>query len=341
MSELYLFTARRCASGRLERIVTDLKHANKTFGERACVYATGSFGRLEAGPDSDLDLFIVVETKSIDETKSSEPEKPLLNAVDEIKLKKELIDVVEKNGIANFDGGGRFLTSHTINSYTKWLGSNEDDYRNTLTGRMLLLLESRPLIGFELYQKTLDVVINKYFRDYTGHEHDFSPSFLFNDIIRMWRTFCVNYEFHRKDGDSRDKIKNLKLKFSRMLTCYSGVIYLMAVYARKGYVEPADVKAMVNTSPTARLEAITGPGFEFNEESKVELEQSAKTALAAYSQFLELTHKKSNQAVKAYNQNEAMWREKSYVFGHSLSLMIDVLGNMSPKSDKIRRMILI
>lgn len=335
MSNLYLYSARERAHARLEMITDDLAPTNEAYGQRACVYATGSFGRLEAGPESDLDLFIIVETDA--ETR----EKPQLNAIDEIKLKSELINTAEKNEVAKFDGGGRFLTSHTIDSFTKWLGSNEDDFRNTLTGRMLMLLESKPLIGTEIYYKTIDLVIDKYFRDYVGHEDSFVPSFLFNDVIRMWRTFCVNYEFHRKEGDSRNKIKNLKLKFSRMLTCFSGIIYLMAIYARDNCVQPDNVRAMVAMSPTERLEAIAKADFGLPENIAAKLQGAVENALKAYSEFLELTHKPTRTSVRIYNQDEAHWRERSYAFGGYLSAMIDHLGEVSPKADGLRRLILI
>lgn len=335
MSDLYLFSARELAKTRLQQIKDDLTDANNAFGQGACVYATGSFGRLEAGPESDLDLFIVIETDA------DGSEKPRLNAVDEIKLKAQLIAAAEKNEVAKFDGGGRFLTSHTIESFTKWLGSNEDDFRNTLTGRMLMLLESKPLIGDEIYRKTIDRVIEKYFRDYSSHDGEFVPSFLFNDIIRMWRTFCVNYEFNRKDGDSRNKIKNLKLKFSRMLTCYSGIVYLMAIYAREGRVQPDDVRAMIAISPTERLEAITAIDFGVTGKIAAELKQAVNDALAGYSEFLEITHQKSKDAVKIYTASEAKWRDKSYAFGSNLSTIIDRLGDVSQKADALRRLILI
>ena len=97
----------------------------------------------------------------------------------------------------------------------------------------------------------------------------------------MWRTFCVNYEFHRKDGDSRNKIKNLKLKFSRMLTCYSGIVYLMAVYARDDRVQPDDVRAMIAISPTERLEAIAAVAFGITGDIAATLQEDVETALTA------------------------------------------------------------
>ncbi len=63
--------------------------------------------------------------------------------------------------------------------------------------------------------------------------------------------------------------------------------------------------------------------------------------MKAYSEFLELTHKATKTAVKTYNQDEANWRERSYAFGGYLSAMIDHLGEVSPKAEGLRRLILI
>ena len=92
---------------------------------------------------------------------------------------------------------------------------------------MLLLLESKPLFNEQLYHQVILDIINVYFNDYAKHEKNFKPIFLANDIIRFWKTMCLNYEEKRKrhenDSTSRYKyrVKNLKLKFSRLTTCYS------------------------------------------------------------------------------------------------------------------------
>jgi predicted nucleotidyltransferase len=336
MTELYLHKVREKAQLRLQKIIADLAHAEALVSGRASVYATGSFGRLEAGELSDLDLFVVVET-----VKENDKEKRLLNNIDEINLKYQIITVAEQNSLPKFDGGGKFLASHTVISYTEWLGTQEDDYRNTLTGRMLLLLESQVLIGESVYEKTILNVISKYFRDFEGHEANFLPSFLFNDILRMWRTFCVNYEGYRKDGNSRNKIKNLKLKFSRMLTCYSAIVYLLAIYAKNSTVRPDDVREMVSLTPTRRLERLADCSFWGKDKDISIIQQIVFQALDGYSQFLELTHLEEKKAAKKYDANEVHWRERSYIFGESLSSLVDVLGKASGDAGRLRRLIII
>lgn len=47
------------ASSRISQMQTELVKSEEAIRGAACVYATGSFGRQEADPASDLDLFIV------------------------------------------------------------------------------------------------------------------------------------------------------------------------------------------------------------------------------------------------------------------------------------------
>ena len=83
------------------------------------------------------------------------------------------------------------------------------------------------------------------------------PAFLTNDILRLWRTFCVNYEAgterEPEDKKAKGKLKNYKLKHSRMLTCYSAILWLLAIYAKKNSVSRDDAFAMTGMTPTERL----------------------------------------------------------------------------------------
>jgi UTP:GlnB (protein PII) uridylyltransferase len=50
---------RHKTESRINELRNHLKDAEARSQGKACVYATGSFGRSEASPHSDLDLFIV------------------------------------------------------------------------------------------------------------------------------------------------------------------------------------------------------------------------------------------------------------------------------------------
>lgn len=334
MDSKYLDEIRSSSEEKLKRVREDLSEMDRLFGDRASVYATGSFGRLDAGPQSDLDIFIISEGEA-------DSDKVALSIIDEINLKYNLIQIPRKHNLPNFDGGGKFLSVHLLDNYTRWLGSPEDDYRNTLTGRMLMLLESRPLMGEDLYKRACSQAVEKYFRDYKGREEYFSPIFLFNDILRMWRTFCVNYEFYRKEGDSRAKLKNLKLKYIRLLTCYSSIVYLLAVYSSRKAVSPESVLQMILISPVERLQAICSDFHWADADVKERIASVVNDILNNYASFLKLNHLNPREAKLQYKNDEATWRSKSYEYGNSFADLINILGETCSEADRLRRVIMV
>jgi hypothetical protein len=211
-----------------------------------CIYATGSYGRREANEFSDLDLFFIHTGTA--ETPLHKTSKALLDA--------DLIRLGRKLGFPEFSGYGEYLEIHYLEEVRRTLGSREDDWRNYFTGRLLLLLESVPVHNDALYEKMLSEIIDMYYRDYHDHVDAFRPLFLVNDIIRFWKTLCLNYEHGRgrpTDDDAKrnaNHLKNLKLKFSRLLTCYSTLIALTA----QERVSPEAVLALVHEPPLRRLE---------------------------------------------------------------------------------------
>lgn len=170
---------------RVRDLQSKLSEAEKLLDGKACVYATGSFGRGEAHQASDLDLFIAGLT-TVD---AKENIKRLLGPLDEICVKAELIQATRNSNIPDFDGEGRYLVHYSIPELITTLGKPEDDANNTFTARLLLLLESRPIL-IQVYDEVIGAVIAAYWEDYEDHKQDFVPAFLTNDILRLWRTFA-------------------------------------------------------------------------------------------------------------------------------------------------------
>lgn len=247
------FTLSRMAELRLE-----LSTAASEFGSKACVYATGSYGRGEAGRDSDLDLFIASKTLQVEG--DGRDAVRALTRLSEIVLKANLIHVTRKLELPEFDGDGEYLRCYTIEDLVRSLGRPEDDALNTFTARLLLLLESKPVLGDEVYGEVVEDVIAAYWRDYQDHKEEFIPSFLINDILRLWRTFCVNYEARTKtwpvEMKNKRRVKNYKLKHSRMLTCYSAILELLALCRRQGTVHPCDFEEVVGRTAVQRIESV-------------------------------------------------------------------------------------
>lgn len=241
--------ARRHATAkRLDELRSKLSHAAEIASEKACVYLTGSFARGEATQHSDLDLFIAGRFR----------ERPALSRLDEICIKADLIDATRQLKIPDFSGDGAYLVHYTVKELVRTLGKPHDDASNTFTARLLLLLESKPLLGDEIYKEAVGEVVASYWRDYADHKGNFMPAFLANDILRLWRTFCVNYEARTdrnpNEKKAKGKLKNFKLKHSRLLTCYSAMVYLLATFVDRKTVTPDDAMHMTAMTPTERLE---------------------------------------------------------------------------------------
>lgn len=194
-----------------------------------CIYATGSYGRLEASANSDLDLFFL---------RKGEERNNKVPAIAKTLIDADLIRICRSQSLPEFSGDGRYLEVHYLDDIKHALGGPEDDAKNFFTARLLLLLESQPVHNEAVYHAILLEVIKTYYRDYPHHSREFNNRFLMNDILRFWKTLCLNYEQRRNrfyvkgttELSSEDKLKsqlkNLKLKFSRMLTCFSTVAYL-------------------------------------------------------------------------------------------------------------------
>jgi predicted nucleotidyltransferase len=149
---------------RIKVLREKLKSAEAIAAAKACVYATGSFGRGEASSHSDLDLFIV--GKKNGRRGPDGKEGSLLKGLDEILIKADLIEVTRELGIPEFSGDGRYLVHYSVHDFTKTLGTPEDDVTNTFTARLLLLLESCSLVEEAVYKEVVEEVIAAYWRDY-------------------------------------------------------------------------------------------------------------------------------------------------------------------------------
>lgn len=306
--------------------------ASKFAAGKACVYATGSFGRWEASEHSDLDLFIAGMSEKVprpDGTGDDFGPANILNHLDEICVQAELIQRSRSLGFPEFSGDGRYLDHHSIYEFTNALGTEKDDVANTFTARLLLLLESKPLVEDGIYDEIVRAVIDSYWRDYPDHKATFMPAFLANDILRIWRTFCVNYEARTKrepeDKKASGKLKNYKLKHSRMLTCYSALLYLLAVYNSKKSVSPSDAVAMTKLTPTGRLEWLQ------NNDAPKEARSTLVKLLGHYDRFLETTNFKEEDLIQKFMDKEL--REKyataAHEFGDSMFEALEIIGSRS------------
>lgn len=201
------------------------------------IFCGGSIARGDIGKKSDLDLFILFNKRSDEEKK-----------IESLELLYQIIKINKKLGFPQFSNDAQYIKNYSFPEMLEVLGSPQDDNANLFTVRMLLLLESKPILNDPLYEQYIDLTLENYFRDCRGRD-TFKPLFLLNDLLRFWRTMCLNYEIIRNNPDKPWRKKNINLKFSRMLTVFGTVLPIIA--------EPATtescVRKLIHLSPIERL----------------------------------------------------------------------------------------
>ena len=206
--------------GLLERVRTAAAQRSTCSRNEICAYVAGSLGRLETGQISDLDVFLFAHRKNKQVGERS------INRLEEILVLSELIQVNSELSLPAFSGDGRYFKIHEVSELLAGTGTSIDDSENLFTTRLLLLLESKCIVNDELYTEVTKETVDMYFRDGRGRK-GYRPIFLLNDILRYWRTICLNYERTRSDLGKPWWKKNLNLKFSRKLTVFSTILAIL------------------------------------------------------------------------------------------------------------------
>ena len=204
---------------RLDEVRAAFKNCECIQNRRVAVFCGGSLARLEIGAKSDLDLFVTADT-------ADKPTVDLRSRLFEIELLSQLMKISESQGFPPFSSDGEYLKIYFMEALKSRTGSRYDDSENLFTVRILLMLESRWIANEDIYNQHLNEILEHYFRDWKETK-PFKPLFLLNDLLRYWRTMCLNYEERRNDTNRPFRKKNVNLKFSRMLTVFCTVLPLI------------------------------------------------------------------------------------------------------------------
>jgi hypothetical protein len=158
------------------------------------------------------------------------------------------------------------------------IGLDADSNRN-LTRRMLLLLESRELRG-EIHADCWSQVLDRYL--HFGIKNNRPPRFLLNDLVRYWRTICVDFEGKHADGGEDDPkwvTRNAKLRTSRKLLFAGGLLPILLCHLREANEMHDFLTSWFGAPPSDRLAA----AFLHYEA----VEEGART-FAAYDRWIQL-----------------------------------------------------
>jgi predicted nucleotidyltransferase len=168
----------------------------------------------------------------------------------------------------------------------------EDDTNRNLTERMLLFLESVPGERREAYDRVITGILNRYLANERPLRKYKVPRFLLNDVVRYWRTMCVDFanKFRSRAGQGW-AIRHIKLRLSRKLLFTSG---LLACFGCDEEMLKAQGAALPNGPPT--LENLVGHLQQYVGRTPLDIlaealhrhatPQTACQALDAYDAFL-------------------------------------------------------
>ncbi len=235
-----LATSWRFSQGKIEEIKAALKAAKlpKTI---ATLAVAGSLGRMDAAEASDCDLLVLLSDAAM---KNDAVAKALYEDVWEV-LKPLKLNAPK--AIGSFSQP----TSLEQVCDKQHVGAPNEDMRS-FAKRLLLLLESQPMYNPEGYQKVMDAVVKSYAEDYVARDARKEWSFLINDLIRYFRSICVNYQWDFTNEQGKWPLRNIKLRHSRLIM-YGGLLMLLGECSRQRTKKVEWLKDRLMLTPLERI----------------------------------------------------------------------------------------
>lgn len=107
------------------------------------------------------------------------------------------------------------------------VGLDRDDNTN-LTHRVLLMLESVPFTGHDTHRTCWERILDGYLQEVRRDERP--PRFFLNDVVRYWRTICVDFVGKHREAGEKWGTRNAKLRASRKVLFAGGLLPILQCF---------------------------------------------------------------------------------------------------------------
>jgi len=269
----HLFSARELTSAKLAERRPRLQQLE--HDKDVAIVLMGSWGRSEVTSGSDDDYMVLVTGEMRDEVRPAKAE-----------IETILDRAPGSQGIFGEPVSSRVMIEK--------IGLDGDSNTN-LSRRMLFLLESTDATNPELADTTRDQLLDRYLdesvKDYRP------PRFLLNDVIRYWRTMCVDFAGKEYEGPEKWGLRNVKLRTARKVLFAGGLLPVFECARLTAEQMPEYLREQLRTPPVDRIaEAFLRHGAA----------DPGGRALGAYDDFLALLDDETSRAeLEALTRSQA------------------------------------
>ena len=212
---------RRWSRRRLELIRERLSDLDENDTAIEAIAVSGSYGRLEAQPSSDLDLLIIASPACSRDVLRDQ------------QLANMVWDKLTPLGLQTPDADGIYARAVGADALCDVVALGDlGEERRLFGARLQLVLDCHPVWGAERFGDLIDSLLKWYELGARGSARGVPWSYLLNDLFRYFRSYSAwkHFELEASETDAWS-VRNAKLHTSRFLM-FAGLLLLVGECTR-------------------------------------------------------------------------------------------------------------
>ena len=222
--------------------------------EVACLAVSGSLNRMEAGPESDLDLLIVIDDRDqkVPQIQTERIRQHIWKTLSRFPLLRDLKQP-KSDGVFSKCVSWQALTDPQVRGII-------DEDPVSYGQRMQLLLDAQPIVEHHRFTQLQSELLTWYREDrVAGLFHEAGPfHWLWQDVRRYWHSIRSRACWLHEEEPTRSLEVNLKLRSSR-LVIVSAFLQTIADVHRLPPESPNHISDFCSRLKTTPLERLTDP----------------------------------------------------------------------------------